>query len=151
MFIHSDILTEQDIRDAVPSTCYLAGHYDQRDGVTWASIHVANSRSRAKRFSVRLSGSNKRTTRNLPDKAATWDEWGIFIAAVFKLDPDAKVGWYKTREDFMEITRREHERISQYRPDLAPTHTAPWLYSDVIAFDEDANEWQAVEDISYKF
>lgn len=127
MFIHSDTLTEQDIRSVVPDGTYLAGHYDPRDGVTWGSVHVAGSRSRARRFSVRLSGSSRYAMRSLPDKSPTWDEWGIFLAAIFELDPHAVCGIYKGRNDFIDKTQSEHERISQYRRDMLSTHSAPWL------------------------
>ena len=124
MKLHSDILTEQDIRDCVPAGCYLAGHY-AKDGVTWASIHVEGSRSRARGFTVRLSGSHKSTMQSLPDKAATWDEWGIFIDALFQRDPDAKIGWYGSRDNFINVTTDEYNRCKTYRPDL--NRTAPWL------------------------
>ena len=58
-------------------------------------------------------------------KAATWDEWGIFIAALFKFDPEAKIGWYKSYDHFIEFTTEERDRCAQYRPDLG--RTAPWL------------------------
>lgn len=124
MKIHSNILTEQDIRNCVPDGCYLAGHY-AKDGVTWASIHTEGSRSHERGFTVRLSGSNSHTMQNLPDKAASWDEWGVFIDRIFKLDPEAKVGWYKTRDDFISITTDEYNRCKLYRPDLG--RKAPWL------------------------
>lgn len=124
MKIHSNILTEQDIREAVPAGCYLAGHY-AKDGVTWASVHREGSRKRQNGFTVRLSGSSKSTMHSLPDKAATWDEWGIFIAELFRRDPDAVCGRYASYDDFISKTRDEYERCSQYRPDLK--RTAPWL------------------------
>lgn len=38
--------------------------------------------------------------------AATYDEWGWFLAALFEADPDAKVGnIYHGRNHFHEITR----------------------------------------------
>lgn len=33
--------------------------------------------------------------------AATWDEWGWFIAYVFEADPDARFGHYASYADFM--------------------------------------------------
>ena len=125
MLIHSDIIAPFSIRAAVPSTCYLAGHYNRKQ--EWASIHEQGSRSHNRAFSVRLAGSSPHNMQRLPDKSATWDEWGIFIERLFTLDPDAKIGVYNGRDDFMEKTRAEHERIQQWRPDLAPTHEAPWL------------------------
>lgn len=122
MKIHSNTLTVQDIRAAVPDGCYLARHYidDER-----ATVHTLGSRTRDHAFSVRLSGSSKSTMRHLPDKSATWDEWGIFLARLFKLDPQAVCGWYKSHADFIEKTRAEYERCAANRPDLG--RTAPWL------------------------
>jgi hypothetical protein len=124
MKIHSDILTEQDIRAAVPQNCYLAGHYVDGE---WASVHPMSSRTRERAFSVRLSGTSRYGMTNLPDKAATWDEWGIFLAELFKIDPNAVLGSYKSRDDFIRITCDEHNRIKLNRADLLPTHSAPWL------------------------
>jgi hypothetical protein len=36
--------------------------------------------------------------------AATYDEWGHFIAALYELDPDAQIGQYADRQHFNEIT-----------------------------------------------
>lgn len=125
MKIHSDTLTAADIRSFVPDGCYLAGFYHRGD--VWTSIAEEGSRSREFGFVVRLSGSSKSVMQRLPDKAATWDEWGIFIAAIFDADPDAICGWYKSREDFIAKTCDKYNRIKQYRPDMLKTHSAPWL------------------------
>lgn len=38
--------------------------------------------------------------------AATWDEWGWFLAEVFRLDPQAKcAAWYPTEAAFHERTK----------------------------------------------
>lgn len=36
--------------------------------------------------------------------AATYDEWGWFIAELFERDPNAKFGYYSSRDDFNEKT-----------------------------------------------
>ena len=62
--------------------------------------------------------------------AATWDEWGVWMAALYALDPHAVIGWYETQEDFLRITRRERQRHeSQYKSTSIAyrTHRAPWL------------------------
>ena len=125
MKIHSDILTFTDIQAAVPEGCYLAVFDHPGFGRTRCGYE--GSRTRERGFVVRLSGNSKSAMRNLSDKAATWDEWGIFIAAIFERDPNAVVGWYKTRDDFFRVTCEEYNRISLYRRDLLSTHSAPWL------------------------
>lgn len=101
MNIHTNKLTAAAIRECVPEGCYLAGHYDRISGIDWASIHQYGSRSHHIAYSVRLSGSSKSTMTNLPDKAATYDEWGFFLAEIFARDPQAKCGGYNGREDFI--------------------------------------------------
>jgi len=125
MLIHSDILSEGIISSCVPARCYLAAHYDRSDN--WGSVHTLKSRKRERAYSVRLSGSSKSTMQRIPDKAATWDQWGEFIWSLFVIDPKAIIGEYASYEDFIAKTTEEHNRISQYRPDMLPTHSAPWL------------------------
>jgi hypothetical protein len=60
-------------------------------------------------YNVRLSGSSLSQYARLPDKAAT-DE-GNFIAALFRLDINARIGHYKTLDDFIEYTTSERDRV----------------------------------------
>jgi len=135
MKIHSDTLTDAQIRECVPEGCYLAAHYNERaDHEDWASVHVLGSRRRERAYSVRLSGSSNYRMQRLPDKSATWSEWGIFIAALYDLDPEAIIGQYTSRENFMEVTQAEYERRSRYQPDLGVE--VPWLRSSTLTYDE---------------
>lgn len=95
MRIHSDILTEADIYAAAKA----AGD----------AVHVKmterGSRKRARAFNVDLTGTSSRAPghgRGEPgDKAATWDEWGIFLATLFNRDGAATVpGVYESGEHF---------------------------------------------------
>lgn len=60
------------------------------------------SRKRDHAFDVWLSGSGAHRSQyraqNVP--AATWDEWGIFLATIFQQDPTAIATYYKDAEDF---------------------------------------------------
>lgn len=51
---------------------------------------------------VYLSGSSGRRARmgRADYRAATWDEWGVFLSAVFTLDPTAQTGDYHSPEHF---------------------------------------------------
>lgn len=119
MRISSDILTPGDIRRAVPETCEL---------VRFEVIPHASKARSLYRYVLRMSGSSKYGLGyGETSKAATWDEWGIFIDRLFTIDPEALIGHYTSRERFIESTRKEHERITEYRPDLIMTHSAPWL------------------------
>lgn len=125
MKIHSDTLTFQDILSAVPVGCYLADPGEKFQGYT--NVGIEGSRKREHGYVVRLSGSSKYTMQRLPDKSATWDEWGIFIMALFTHDSRAIIGVYDGLQDFIDKTKAEHDRIKQWRRDLLSTHSAPWL------------------------
>lgn len=125
MKIHSDTLTFQDILAAVPPGCYLADPGEKFQGYT--NVGIEGSRKRERGYVVRLSGSSKYNMQNLPDKSATWDEWGNFIMELFIHDPKAICGDYNGLHDFITKTQAEHDRIKQWRRDLLPTHSAPWL------------------------
>jgi hypothetical protein len=40
--------------------------------------------------------------------AATWDEWGWFLAEVFTADPHAKCNWYDGKAEFERITKHAY-------------------------------------------
>ena len=64
-------------------------------------------------------GRHRRASAHDPDwMAPTWTDWGIVIAALYDVDPDARIGYYKNRDDFMQETARQ-----------APIRgeDAPWL------------------------
>lgn len=97
MRIHSDILTNADIDKAMTATG-MANVNGQ------VSIH--GSRSRAQAFNVLLTGnsthrpnSGKAGAQN-DDYAATWDEWGIFLNALYAIDPNLVTPYYADANDF---------------------------------------------------
>jgi hypothetical protein len=53
-------------------------------------------------------------------RAASWDDYGWMIAHLFKIDPDAIIGQYKGRADFI-------RQVRQYAPYRRPRSTAPFL------------------------
>ena len=85
MRIHSDILTRQDIYTAV----------DNLPGV-YVDVTEHGSRTHAAAYEVSLEGNGyaKNTGKyGAGDEiAATWDEWGVFLARLFDKDPDARCG-----------------------------------------------------------
>jgi len=133
MKIHSDILTPRTIFESVPSRCFLATF--DHDG-QWVDIAEAGSRKRSRAYVVRLSGSSRyaMASGHLMEnyKSATWDEWGNFIAAMFRIDPSAIIGDYKGVDDFIAQTQAERDRCAQFRPDLH--RLAPWLDDDDLIF-----------------
>lgn len=59
-------------------------------GCTVERLNRHGSRSHAGSFDVILSGSSPRQGQAGGYMAATWDEWGVFLAAIFARDPRAK-------------------------------------------------------------
>ena len=97
MRIHTDTLTISDIYAAASK----AGVGLERD-----TEHGSRKRKRA--FDVILTGDspyriNQRGWDN--PHAATWDQWGIFLAELFRRDKDMIGGWaYADARDFHQKT-----------------------------------------------
>lgn len=88
MRLHSDKIVWDDIAKA----CRAAG----MRGV-FHSTTEHGSRIRDRAFEVKLTGTSNRRPNNRGahggwDHAATWDEWGMFFAYLFKIDPEMVVG-----------------------------------------------------------
>lgn len=127
MRIHTDNLTAEDLRQAVPRGCYL-------------EYTTHGSRKRDHAFQVGLSaaegtdahGIKRCYARNTGqyggdgygDRAATWVEWGDWMVALLKIDPDAIIGQYEGADDFVAQT-------TQYAPSRparedAQAHAERW-------------------------
>lgn len=102
MRIHTDSLTASDIYAAAAH----AGGGDYRTSPVLVDVTEHGSRKRARAFNVSLTGTSSRRTNGGnrgagDDYAATWDEWGMFLAELFRRDPDATIpGAYDTSGDF---------------------------------------------------
>jgi len=115
MRLHSDTLDGMAVRGALESA---------RDAgrISWSvgfmTLDTKGSRSRARGFEIRLEAEpgdgHRRTntgTRGAGDYyAATWDEWGYFIAELFALDPAAIFGGYDGAADFHAQTKGKFQR-----------------------------------------
>lgn len=88
MKIHSDVLTTSDLRKPLYTV----------QGVFIDRLETAGSRSRARAFDVHLAGEEashrKHRTYDRQYAAATYDEWGYWLAALFAVDPEmlAEIG-----------------------------------------------------------
>lgn len=93
MRLHSNVIGEFHIRES-----------SARAGTAISVLRKHGSRSRAYAFEVQLSGSGRQggAYGNLPGKSATWDEYGIFLAALYRVDPAMRVdgGTYESAEHF---------------------------------------------------
>lgn len=100
MIIHANIIDS--------SHLYAAG---QASG-TAVEFTQRGSRRAARSFHVKLSGSSNRLRMDGQENAATYDEWGSFIAFLFALEPRATIGDYADRADFVVKTAGRFERIA---------------------------------------
>jgi hypothetical protein len=53
-----------------------------------------------------------------PGRAASWTAWGIFIAHLYKIDPQARIGHYTDATNFIKLTTDDAKRRGE---------PAPWL------------------------
>ena len=115
MKLHSDTLTENDVREAL-SKAKDSGKVDRL--VFFSQLTAQGSRSRKNGFEVRLEwlgdkqkGDGRRFTNSGNGGAdrtqygAFYDEWGWFIAELYHMDADLIFGHYKTRDEFDSMTR----------------------------------------------
>ncbi len=127
MKIHSDTLTLNDLHRALPKGVLM--HCTQKGSRTRShafdvTLYVWEKDSLHRRF------GNSGGYGAKDEVAATWDEWGIWIANLYAADPDAVMAYYKDHADFIAETTRTIENVRRrHKPTSveARTHTAPWL------------------------
>lgn len=115
MKLHSDTLDESAIFKALRAA-KDAGQVT--NDIHLVQFNPSGSRSRARGFDIQLGTHNPLTgptkSRHFKNSgtdgassiwAATYDEWGWFIARLFDADPDAIFGPYAGVEDFAGKTR----------------------------------------------
>lgn len=94
MRIHSDTLRVSDLNEAA------------RIARVDMEFTTHGSRKRDHAFNVNLIGESRRRPNggnrgaNSDAYAATWDQWGVFIAALFDVDPNASMTYYDGSDDF---------------------------------------------------
>ena len=106
----------------------------QAAGIELAFCEKAGSRKRSHAYEVTLSGSSRYATQSngVPrgTKAATWDEWGIFLMRLFDLDCTMIAGPYNGRAEFLKQTREAVEHARNYERIVGrkrPGMEGPWL------------------------
>jgi hypothetical protein len=114
--IHTDKITYPDLHSALTTTT---------TGVWLDRADLKGSRSRQRAWDVALesdgtpdkNGKPRRRTRNVgtsrrsyehPGFAASYDDWGWWLAALFEIDPEAIAGPYKGYEDFHLQTKGDY-------------------------------------------
>lgn len=116
MKVHTDTIGLLDIRYALQDAQREASNvWIDHDAYTF----TRNGRKRKMTHNVLLIGEGARHTRRrnsggfgakTDDFAATWMDWGWFIAVMFRYEPTAVIGQYDGREDFLDQTRRAISR-----------------------------------------
>lgn len=110
MKIWADNLTTDDLYATLP------------DGVYLEHVEIKNPRKRARGWDVHLTTDHGRYANSgqwgaSHEKAASWDEWGVWIARLFEIDPGAAMTYYTGRDDF-------YAKTAQHVP---TGMKAPWL------------------------
>lgn len=107
MRIHTDTLSRHDVLAAAGA---LSGVY------VYATPHGSRKRDHA--FEVALRGSEERHTRrpnsgrygaDSYEYAATYSDWGYFLAALFAADPNLTTTYYSSANGFHSETRRLYQ------------------------------------------
>lgn len=89
----------------------------------WAAAAIARvdlemtthgSRSRNRAFNVTLRGESRRRPNGgsygaTSDYAATWDQWGVFLAELFDRDNSLATGFYTDADTFHRMTAGRFE------------------------------------------
>jgi hypothetical protein len=100
MRIHTDHLSESDI--------YTAARFARVDVV---KLEAHGSRKRDHAFDVKLEGESRRAPNGgasgkgyATGKAATWDQWGVFLSVLFDLDDATSTPYDDGRQAFHDRT-----------------------------------------------
>jgi hypothetical protein len=116
MKLHSDILTKEDIYEAAKIA-----------SVTVWDVREFKARVRKTGWEIFLSGSSSHRSQATQQPAATWDEHGLFMADLYKRDPELRIAFYKSLDHFLDFTRQAVESEYNRRQPMSKKVTAPWL------------------------
>jgi hypothetical protein len=80
-------------------------HAETVAGVQIDNLTPHGSRKSTRAFEVLLTGDSNRRPNGGSygagnSYAATWDQWGVFLAKIFEIDPDASCWAYENAADF---------------------------------------------------
>lgn len=109
----------------------------RKAGVTIYSNSMHNSRSKDHAFDFSLRGDSSRYPMGGDDgsglRAATWDQWGIFLSWLFAVDPWAVVP--KVYDGLNEFERKTFDRFSEgeHPTDMHGDH-GRWEFVEAYVF-----------------
>lgn len=127
MRIHTDTLTHSELVAALPGGVYAyitAKGSRKRDHAFEVTLYVFEKDALHRRYGN--SGGYGRSD----DVAATWDEWGVWIAKLYKSDHDALIGPYESYSSFFDSTMKHRDYVQSWNKPTSlawRTHLAPWL------------------------
>lgn len=121
--------------NAAPSDVYAAAN---AAGVCLYRFDVRGARTHAHGYNVHLEGSSGRATNSGhfgagSHPAATWDEWGVFLAHLFAVDPTTDATYYKGRDDF-DLQTGERYTPTGLAESHTPCRTHKWEYAAPRSF-----------------
>lgn len=125
MRIHTDGLTEDDVRDAA-----------RQAGVTFDRLREHRSKSHARAFDVTLRGNSNRAPNpgsrgnSTSDRAATWDQWGVFLGILFDRDALAMTDRGEGRQGFRERTDYRFDGLDGEDIPFPLNHDHSWHFPD---------------------
>lgn len=94
MRVYGDTLTASDLRAAVPDGCVLE----------LVTIDAPRTRARGWNVKLRRPGSSRFTNSGRYGAgelgAASWDDYGVWIARLYAIDEGARIAHYDGRADF---------------------------------------------------
>jgi hypothetical protein len=125
MKIHTDALSSLDLYRATDAAGMHGVHIDglTRHG-SWSRDHAYNVTLRGNSTRRPNPGAGGRSYYDDNEYAATWDEWGMFIEALFQADPNAIIGQYRSHALFRAATRNRFDWLTAR--DACPDHR--WEY-----------------------
>lgn len=112
MRIHTNTLTNSDVHRAAATA-----------RVTLDRFTSHGSRSRARAFDITLQGESSRHQNGGDGKAATWDQWGVFLSILFAADEDLTIPRiYEDVEQFDFRTMRRFDAPGVFPSDSHGDH-----------------------------
>lgn len=93
MRIHTDVLDAPDFNEAARIA-----------RVTFTRIDWKGSRSRNRSVDLILTGESHKMQNGGTERAATWDQWGVFLAVLFDKDPSMTTTYYADADAFARKT-----------------------------------------------
>lgn len=145
MRIHTDGLTEDDVRDAA-----------RQAGVTFGRLTEHRSQSHARAFDVTLRGNSNRRPNpgsrgNWTDdeRAATWDQWGVFLGILFDRDPYAMTDRKETRHAFRERTAYRFDGLDGAVIPFPLDHEHSWYYAGGAIRERSCRRCSATETFAF--